>query len=90
MSAKFEELFSFLALDLPQSHHQLNLFIREKNAQILEKLELVFGNVYSSEALLQKFYMENQEPNQTVAEDGMKLESILQSAIEKGHISPDS
>ena len=58
--------------------------------QIFEKLELVFGNVYSSEALLQKFYMEKQEPNQTVADYGMKLESILQSAIEKGHISPDS
>ena len=34
--------------------------------------------------------MEKQEANQTVADFGMKLESILQSAIEKGHISPDS
>ena len=58
--------------------------------QIVEKLEGVFGNVYSSEALLQKFYMEKQQPNQTVADYGMKLESILQSAIEKGHISSDS
>jgi hypothetical protein len=58
--------------------------------QILDKLEGVFGNVYSSEALLQMFYMEKQQSNQTVADYGMKLESILQSAIEKGHISSSS
>lgn len=32
--------------------------------------------------------MEKQQSNQTVADYGMKLESILQSAFEKGHISP--
>lgn len=58
--------------------------------QILDKLEGVYGNVYSSEALLQKFYTEKQQPNQTVADYGMKLESLLQSAIERGHVNPES
>lgn len=56
-------------------------------SQIIEKLEGVYGNVFSSEALLQKFYSENQQPNQSVAEYGMKLESIIQSAVEKGQIN---
>ena len=44
--------------------------------------------VYSSEALLENFFKETQQPNQSVAEYGMKLkESINQSAVEKGDIS---
>lgn len=55
--------------------------------QIIDKLEGVYGNVFSSEALLQQFYSENQQPNQSVAEYGMKLESIIQLAVEKGQIN---
>ena len=47
---------------------------------IIDKLDGVYGNVYSSEALLEKFFKETQQPNQSVAEYGMKLESIIQSA----------
>lgn len=54
--------------------------------QIIEKLEGVFGNVYRAESLLQQCYMKKQQPNQTVAEYGMKLESMLQPVNEKGHI----
>ena len=58
--------------------------------QIIDKLEGVYGNVFSSEALLQKFYMESQQPNQSVAEYGMKIEGILQLAIDKGQINPQA
>ena len=34
--------------------------------------------------------MQRQEHHQTVADYGLKLETILQSAVEKGHISPDA
>ena len=54
---------------------------------IIDKLDGVYGNVYSSEALLEKFFKETQQPNQSVAEYGMKLESIIQSAVEKGDVS---
>ena len=57
---------------------------------IIEKLEGVYGNVYDCETIMQNFYMQRQEPHQTVAEYGIKLETILQSAVEKGHISPDA
>ena len=53
---------------------------------IIDKLDGVYGNVYSSEALLENFFKETQQPNQSVAEYGMKLESIIQSAVEKGDI----
>lgn len=58
--------------------------------QIVDKLEGVYGNVFSSEALLQRFYGENQQPNQSVAEYGMKLESLIQLAVEKGQINPQA
>jgi predicted Zn-dependent protease len=57
---------------------------------IIDKLDGVYGNVYSSEALLEKCFKETQhwqQPNQSVAEYGMNLESIIQSAVEKGDIS---
>jgi hypothetical protein len=53
---------------------------------IIDKLDGVYGNVYSSEALLENFFKKTQQPNQSVAEYGMKLESIIQSAVEKGDI----
>lgn len=57
-------------------------------SQIIDKLEGVYGNVFSSEALLQRFYSENQQPNQSVAEYGMQLEGLIQLAVEKGQINP--
>jgi hypothetical protein len=44
---------------------------------IIDKLDGVYGNVYSSEALLENFFKETQQPNQSVAEYGMKLDYHL-------------
>lgn len=57
--------------------------------QIIEKLEGIYGNVYSNETLLQTFYTQKQEDGQSVAEYGMKLENILQKAFEKGKLSQE-
>lgn len=38
LNGQFEELFLLLQSNPPQSHHQLDLYIKEKNAQILETL----------------------------------------------------
>ena len=54
---------------------------------IIDKIDGVYGNVYSRQALLEKLFKEIQQPNQSVTEYGMKLESIIQSAVEKGDIS---
>ncbi|CAG2203492.1 unnamed protein product [Mytilus edulis] len=59
-------------------------------SRYLKKLEGVYGNVYTSEALLEKFYKETQQPSQSVADFGMTLESIIQPAVEKGDISFDT
>ncbi|CAC5361034.1 unnamed protein product [Mytilus coruscus] len=55
--------------------------------QIIEKLDRIYGNVISSEALLQKFYMETQKQGQSVADYGMILEDIAQKAVEKCQIN---
>ncbi|MEW8547742.1 MAG: hypothetical protein AB2693_29895, partial [Candidatus Thiodiazotropha sp.] len=57
------------------------------NAQIIEKLESVFGNVASGESILQEFYTATQKPNESVALWGIRIEEILQKAIEKGHVN---
>ena len=57
--------------------------------QLVDKLDGVYGNVYSSEAIFQQFYMQSQEPGQSVSEYGMKLECLLQSASQKEFIGPE-
>jgi hypothetical protein len=34
--------------------------------KIIDKLDGVYGNVYSSEALLESFFKETQQPNQSI------------------------
>ena len=66
------------------------LFTLESSAKavdILERLENVYGNVASGEAVLQKFYTVHQEEDESVTDWGLRLEQILQRAIEKGHVT---
>ena len=58
------------------------------NKAIKEKLESVFGNVASGESVLQEFYTAKQAQNESVALWGIRIEEIIQKAIEKGHIIP--
>ncbi|XP_045206361.2 trichohyalin-like [Mercenaria mercenaria] len=53
---------------------------------IIDKLESVYGNVRSGESVLTEFYMARQKRDEGIAEWGIRLESIIQTAIEKGHI----
>ncbi|CAC5391274.1 unnamed protein product [Mytilus coruscus] len=57
--------------------------------KILEKLEGIYGNVYSNETLLQSFYTMKLEEGQSVADYGMKLEGILQKAYDKGKLTSE-
>ena len=58
--------------------------------RIIDKLDGVYGNVYPSEQLVQQFYAAKQEPNESVADYGMRLEGLLQTCIDRGDISPIS
>ena len=55
----------------------------------IDKLEGIYGNVYSNDTLLLSFYAEKQINGQSVADYGMKLESILQSVYETGILNPE-
>ena len=60
-----------------------------KAVDILERLESVYGNVASGEAVLQEFYTVHQEEDELVTDWGLRLEQILQRAIEKGHVTEE-
>ena len=53
---------------------------------ILERLEGVFSNVATPMSILQDFYSVSQKIDESVAAWGLRLEEILQKAIEKGKV----
>ena len=54
---------------------------------ILQKLDAVYGIVESGATLLQKFYNSKQEPGETVAAYGCRIEDILNKAIRRGAVA---
>ena len=58
-----------------------------KAPELLTKLENVFGNVASGESVLHEFYTASQRSDESVTMWGLRLEEIVQKAIEKGHIT---
>ena len=59
-------------------------------SDIIKKLESVFGNVASGEAVLQEFYTAEQSADETVADWGLRLEEIIRKALDKGHVEEAS
>lgn len=57
-----------------------------KVADILNKLEGLYGIVSTGESLIQKFYAEQMKPNETVTEWGCRLEDIISQAVAKGKV----
>ncbi len=54
---------------------------------ILAKLDGLFGNVSSNESIMQTFYTASQRDGESVTAYGCRLESLLQTAINNGHVS---
>ena len=54
--------------------------------QLLSKLELVFGDVLTSEAILEAFYAAKQKPKEPAALWGCRLEGLLEQARRKGAV----
>ena len=52
---------------------------------ILQTLEGVFGNVSTGISTMQDFYTATQKPEESVANWGLRLEGIMQKAIDKGY-----
>ena len=60
-----------------------------KPSNILNKLEGIYGNVSTSEVLLQKFYIESQGKDESVADYSIRIENLLRKAIRSRTISDD-
>ena len=56
---------------------------------IMDRLEGVFGNVATGESVLQEFYTATQKSDESVTAWGLRLEEILQKAVDKGHVRLD-
>lgn len=56
---------------------------------IIARLESNFGNVASGEAMLQEFYTAQQRFDEDIVDWGLRLENILQRAIEKEKVTGD-
>lgn len=54
---------------------------------VLQKLDTLFGNVSTNESIMQTFYSELQKPKESVTTYGCRLETLLQVAVESGHVS---
>ena len=54
--------------------------------QIIQRLEGVFGNVATPKSIIQEFYTVYQKQDESVASRGLRLEEILQRAIDKGQV----
>ena len=55
--------------------------------EVLDKLDMLFGNVATNESVMQSFYNENQKPTENVTTYGCRIESLLQVAVENGHVN---
>ena len=55
--------------------------------QMVDKLDGVYGNVSDHEALMENFYKQRQEEGESLADFGMRLESIIQIPYERKKIS---
>ena len=59
------------------------------NQEIIDKLESVFGNVATGASIMQEFYTAAQNADESVTLWGIRIEQIVQRAVEKGYISPE-
>ncbi|XP_045188189.2 rootletin-like [Mercenaria mercenaria] len=55
--------------------------------EVLLKMEDAFGNVASKDSILSRFFMAEQEENETVVEWGLRLEDMLLQASRKAEIT---
>lgn len=65
----------------------MNLGHQASIAQLIEKLNGIYGTVDPKESLLTRFYTESQKPSESVASWGCRLEDILRKAQATGEVA---
>ena len=58
--------------------------------QLIDKIASIYGSVLSGEALLEKFYCDQQAEGETCAKWSMRLEDSIYQAAQKGALAMDS
>ncbi|KAH3784173.1 hypothetical protein DPMN_162125 [Dreissena polymorpha] len=56
------------------------------SAELLEKLEEVYGSLKESDALMQDFYSSKQNPSESASDWGVRVENLFQKLVRKGEI----
>ena len=64
----------------------LNLDVSVKAKDVVDKFEVVFGNILPSEMVLEEFYTARQKESESVVAWGCRVESVLKKAKEQGTI----
>lgn len=59
-------------------------------SQVIRKIESMYGSVLSGEALLEKFYRDEQGSGETCAQWSCRLEDVIFQAAQKGALSNDA
>lgn len=67
----------------------ITLGAKASSNDIIKKLENVYGNVASGESVLQEFYTASQKADESITTWGLRIEEILQRAIDKGHVTTE-
>lgn len=57
------------------------------SCDILDKLDILFGEVSTNESVMQSFYNASQKISENVTAYGCRLEALLQVAVESGHVT---
>lgn len=68
----------------------LHLGDKCKVSEVLDKFDVVFGDVLGSEQLLESFYSAKQNVNESVALWGCRLEDVLDKAKKQGGVTQDA
>lgn len=55
-------------------------------SDILEKLDAMYSNASSKEELMTEFFNSAQQPNETVIAYACRLETLLQTVVDRGHL----
>ena len=74
------------SLRVPAKRVLLPLGPNANPTEIVNRLQSVYGYVASCDAVIEEFYTAEQRPEESVADWGIRLEYILQKAIDKGHV----
>ena len=58
--------------------------------EIMKRLERVFGNVASGESMMQEFYTASQKQNEDVVTWGLRLQGIVDKAVDIGYLKKEN